>query len=113
MGKAGSTTFTIYDEKLFQIAKLLASQQQINMGRVMWDCLEEKTNKLSRKSNSALYGFIEVIQPPKNIHDRKGWKEYVDTLDKKDWKKFDELASFLINLTNDRRAELLKRYGKL
>ncbi len=114
MGKSGTTIFSIENEEIFQLTKLFAGQQSKTLKHFMWECVEEKTNKISRKSNNrALYGFIEITQPPNNIHDRKGWREYVDTLDKKDWKKFDELASFLINLTNDRRADLLKKYGKL
>jgi len=111
--KSDYTPFRIYDKKFFELIKAMASQQDKTLGQFMWDSIKEKTNKLSRKTT--LYGFDNIKnlpQPPTNIYDIKTWKDYVSSLDKPDWKKFDELASILIDLTNNRRADL-KKHGKL
>ncbi len=94
--------------------KVVASNQGMTLSEYMWNTLEKQTNFLASKNHS-ISSFMDKVkqpEPPNNLFDMRGWKEYVKSLDCYKWKKCDKLFGDLIDLSNMRRSEL-KKLGKL
>lgn len=77
----------------------------------LWEAVVAQSEK---ESSGNLMKFMDQKpQPPKDAFNIKAWKSWLTTIDdKKEWKKFDALASTLVDISNKKRAEL-KKSGKL
>lgn len=105
------TTFVIKDEKKYVNIKHVAGLKGMDVMDYLWEAVVTQANK---ESSGNLMNFMsQKPKPPSDPFNIKGWKSFVETLnDKKEWKKFDSLASDLVTISNKKRAELVKN-GKL
>ncbi len=94
--------------------KVVAANQGMTLSEYMWDTLEKRTNTLASKNHSiaSFMDKVKLPEPPNNLFDMRGWKEYIKSLDCAKWTKHDKLFGDLIDLSNNRRSEL-KKLGKL